>query len=155
MRALTTKIGKDGVCMQSTGFTCGPAAAVTALRALGIQATESELALCFGTSSLTGTPDDVVAIGLRERYADQGLVVEHRFMRSVEEFRAWPAALAVVEYSTFQDHFVAVLGVTDTMVTVGDPLTGRTQMPIAEFEEKWRRVGVLLRSEKRPRLSAP
>lgn len=148
MRALKTTIGRDGVCIQSTGFTCGPAAAVTALRALGIHATESELALHFGTSSITGTPDDVAAIGLRNLYADQGLIVEHRFMRSVEEFREWPAALAVIEYSTFQDHFVAILGVTDTMVTVGDPLMGRIQMPIAEFKEKWRQVGVLLRLEK-------
>jgi hypothetical protein len=42
---LKTRIDRDGICRQSTDYTCGPAAAVTALRAIGISATESELAL--------------------------------------------------------------------------------------------------------------
>ena len=42
---LKTKIDRDGVCLQGTGYTCGPAAAVTALRQLGLPAEEGEIAV--------------------------------------------------------------------------------------------------------------
>jgi predicted double-glycine peptidase len=35
---LTTRLDSNGICYQSTDYTCGPAAAVTALRRLGLQA---------------------------------------------------------------------------------------------------------------------
>lgn len=145
MAQLTTTVGSDGVCIQSTPYTCGPAAAVTALKRVGVSATESDLAIAFGTSIFTGTPDDVAAQALRDRYGAHGLVVEHRYMNSLDEFRDWPSAMAVIRFSTFVDHFVAVLAVDDKMVTIGDPLSGRAHVPRQEFESIWRHVGILLR----------
>jgi len=40
LSALPTRIDADGVCRQTQPFTCGPAAAVTALSRLGIKAAE-------------------------------------------------------------------------------------------------------------------
>src|SRR5580692_146333 len=38
LASLTTRMDRDGVCLQNTGYTCGPASAVTALRRLGFPA---------------------------------------------------------------------------------------------------------------------
>jgi len=43
------------------------------------------------------------------------------------------------------DHYVTVLEVSDDGVTVGDPLLGLTKLSRAEFEDKWRFVGVVLK----------
>jgi len=40
LAGLQTRINGDGVCLQNTDYTCGPAAAVTALRKLGLPARE-------------------------------------------------------------------------------------------------------------------
>jgi hypothetical protein len=40
LAGLKTRIDADGVCRQSSEYTCGPAAAVTALRKLGLPAEE-------------------------------------------------------------------------------------------------------------------
>jgi len=66
---LPTKTDADNICVQSTSYTCGPAAAVTALRKLGVPAQEGELAvshiqapllaLCLGSftrQSIIATP---------------------------------------------------------------------------------------------------
>jgi hypothetical protein len=45
LTSLTTQINRDGICLQSTDYTCGPASAVTALRRLGLSAEEGQLAI--------------------------------------------------------------------------------------------------------------
>jgi hypothetical protein len=42
---LRTRFDSDGICRQTTDYTCGPAAAVTALGKLGLTAEEGELAV--------------------------------------------------------------------------------------------------------------
>src|SRR5579859_7012844 len=63
---LKTRIDGDGVCRQSNDYTCGPAAAVTVLRKLGLPADEGEIAILSHTSSLTGTDPEVLAHALQK-----------------------------------------------------------------------------------------
>ena len=56
---LQTRVDADGVCHQSNDYTCGPAAAVTALRKLGFPAEEGEIAILAHTSTAIGTDPDV------------------------------------------------------------------------------------------------
>src|SRR5215468_2245603 len=74
LAGLKTRMDGDGVCRQSNDYTCGPAAAVSALRKLGFTAEEGELAILAHTSSLTGTEPDVLAKVLQNRYRTNGLV---------------------------------------------------------------------------------
>jgi hypothetical protein len=55
LAASQTRIDIDGVCRQSQPFTCGPAAAVTALNRFGVQASEGNLAMAAHTSPVIGT----------------------------------------------------------------------------------------------------
>ena len=144
LAALQTQMGADGVCRQNTDYTCGPAAAVTGLRKLGLPAEEGELAVLARTSPATGTPPDVLAHALRERYGRDGLRANFRQFRDVAELRGLGPTLVIVKFGMLLDHWLCVLEVTDTMVVVGDPLSGRTRLTHAEFTERWRRIGIVL-----------
>jgi hypothetical protein len=145
MQKLPTVINEQGVCLQRTPYTCGPAACVTALGPLGIKAEESELGIVFGTTALTGTPDDILVPKLREHFADEHLVVEHRYVSSLDELRAYPVSLAIINLSFSKDHWVAVLGIDENSVTLGDPDQGKVTLTRAEFEAKWCHVAVMLK----------
>ena len=144
LAGLTTQIGPDGVCRQNTDYTCGPAAAVTGLRRLGLKAEEGELALLAHTSSASGTPPDVLADVLNERFGPVGLHAELRRFRELAELRGLGPTLVIVRFSLLLDHWLCVLEVTDREVVVGDPLTGLIRLTHAEFNDRWRHIGVTL-----------
>lgn len=147
---LETRMDADGICLQSNDYNCGPAAAVTALRRLGFPAEEGELAILAHTSTATGTPPDILARALKERYAKDGLDSEYRVFKSVDELKNAGLTLAVIKYSFMLDHYVTVLEFADDQVVVGDPLKGRLALTREEFEERWRFVGVVLRRASSP-----
>ena len=142
---LQTHINFEGVCLQNTAYTCGPAAAVTVLRKLGLPAEEGELAVLSQTSSATGTPPDLLAEALRQKYGKDGLTVDYRFFKNYEELQQAGLTLAVVKYSFMVDHYVAVLKVNNIAVTVGDPLNGIQTLSREEFLNQWRFCGIVLK----------
>jgi predicted double-glycine peptidase len=145
LAGLKTQVDRDGVCRQTTAYTCGPAAAVTALRALGIEAEESELAVLMYTSPALGTATDVLATTLQERYSADGLSCEYRWFDSIDELPRDTPVLAVVKFSFMVDHFVAVLEVQKGQIVVADPAAGRLTYTREQFQQRWRSKGVVLR----------
>ena len=150
LRRLRTTIGEGGVCRQSLAYTCGPAAAVTALRKLGIPAREGELAILSYTNPMSGTEPDLLAAALRRRYPKTGIRFEYRSFTSVAELRRAGLVLALVRMSLLSDHYVAVLEVTDDQVKVGDPNAGLRWLSHDEFERSWKRCGVVVIPPDRP-----
>ncbi|SKA97085.1 Peptidase C39 family protein [Prosthecobacter debontii] len=150
LHQIGTVVDDDGVCLQRTPYNCGPAASVTALRVLGLQAEEGPLAISLGSSALTGTPDDVLAAGLLRSYRGQGLVVEHRYLESLPNMSDWPVWIAVIRHQPFVDHFVTVLKVGADHITLGDPAYGLRTVTRAEFEKTWRHAAILLRRTPTP-----
>ena len=144
---LRTNINSDGVCIQSTEYTCGPAAAVTALRKLGLPAEEGRIAILSETSSIGGTPPDMLAEALQNEYSKHGLIAECRTFKNVSELKQAGITLAVVKFTFLVDHWVAVLQVTDSEVIVGDPTGGLMKMSYDDFGRKWRFVGVVLKQK--------
>lgn len=145
LAGLKTRMDSDGICRQSNDYTCGPAAAVTVLRKLGLPAEEGELAILAHTSSLMGTEPDVLAKVLQRRYGASGLVAEYRGFRSVDELRDAGLTVAVMKFNALQDHCVAILGVETNRVLVGDPLSGFSASSTEEFQGKWLFVGIVLK----------
>ena len=141
---LQTNIDKDGICLQSTDYTCGPASAVTALRKLGLPAEEGQIAILSCTSFQEGTPLDLLADALDRQYAASGLLVNCRVFNSISELKPAGLTLAVVKYGVFVDHWVTVLEVTDAEVVVGDPLGGLERLSYQDFALKWRFIGIVL-----------
>ena len=145
LAALITNVDGNGVCHQTTGYTCGPASAVTALRRLGFKADESEIALLAHTTSATGTPPEVLAQALNARYGKDGFVAEFRIFKDPAEMKTCCPVLAVIKFNFLVDHFVTVLDVNDREITVGDPLNGLDTLTVADFKDKWRFTGIVLR----------
>jgi predicted double-glycine peptidase len=143
--SLRTRINSQGICFQSTDYTCGPAAAVTALNQFGIKADEGQLAILSHTSPVIGTLPKCLADVLTKRYADRGLECDFRFFDSIDQLKDADVTLAVVKDHFLADHCIAVLNVDDENVTVADPVLGKRVISRKDFAEKWRFSGIAIK----------
>lgn len=113
---------RDGVCLQSTPSTCGPASVASILRLFGVEETEKTLAREAFTSS-GGTENWYLARALRRRGFPVRYVVEDRPVTALP----FPAVAGVL-LPGGAGHFIAILGETDTTWVVGDPMYGRVNV---------------------------
>lgn len=141
---LESTIDDDGVCLQTTKYTCGPAAAVTALLRLGLPASESQIAILSRSSPVVGTLPVCLSRALARRYEADGLRCHYRKFDSIAQLPRSGITLVVVKNALFRDHCVAVLDVSDRTVTVADPITGITAIPREQFRSTWRFCGIVL-----------
>ncbi|MBN1672007.1 MAG: hypothetical protein JXR37_13290 [Kiritimatiellae bacterium] len=147
---IVTEVDASGVCLQSNGFNCGPAAAVTALRHHGVAAGEGELAILAHTTPLAGTQADSLCAALNRRYGRDGVHCEYRRFGSVSELQDTVPVIAIVKYLLLVDHYVTVLKCNADAVTIGDPLTGLRTLSHKEFAAMWRHCGIVVRRESLP-----
>jgi len=141
---INTIVGVDGICFQSRDYTCGPAAAVTALRLLGLTAEEGEIAILSHTSPITGTLPSCLSTALQERYGSKGLKCQYRRFDAISQLKNAGLTLAVIKDAFLSDHCVVVLDVSDKKVIVADPVSGRQSIPYEQFEKVWRFSGIVL-----------
>jgi predicted double-glycine peptidase len=146
LKNLKTNINADNICVQTTNYTCGPAAAVTALHRLGFAAQEGELAILSHTSPVVGTLPWCLYKAIQQRYAAQGIECQLRRFDSVTELRGQDVTLVVVKDAFLLDHCVAVLEVGDETVTIADPSLGRQKMSHKDFENVWRFYGITIKN---------
>lgn len=144
---LTTMFDSSGICYQTTDYTCAPAAAVTALGKLGLPAEEGELAILAHTSPVAGTLPGCLQSALQNRYGSDGLRCQYRRFDSIAQLKEAGLTLAVVKSEFLTDHCVAVLEVSDKMVTIADPSGGKKSMSYKQFEEIWRFSGIVLKRD--------
>ncbi len=143
--SLRTTINSQGICFQTTNYTCGPAAAVTALTKLGIDADEGNLAILSHSSPVVGTLPQCLADALAQRYADLGLDCTFRLFDSIDQLRDADVTLAVVKDHLLADHCVAVLEVDQDIVVLADPVRGRQELSREQFADKWRFSGIAIK----------
>jgi len=143
LKASQTRIDIDGVCRQSQPFTCGPAAAVTALNHFGVEAVESDLAIQARTSPVIGTSPWELYKTLKSNYSTNGIKYSFLHMRSIDQLPADAVLLAIVRDAPATDHCVAVLAVNENTVTIADPMAGLVYMPRDSFTQLWRNCGIL------------
>jgi len=144
---LKTKVDSNGICFQSRDYTCGPAAAVTALRRLGFQAQESEIAVLSHSSPLTGTLPRRLYAALQNQYGDKGLKCRYRHFDSILQLKDVGITLAVIKNAFLLDHCVAVLEVSDRMVLIADPVLGKRRISHEQFKKIWRFCGIVLKRD--------
>ncbi|MBN1975668.1 MAG: hypothetical protein JW787_18690 [Sedimentisphaerales bacterium] len=139
-----TFFDRDGICRQTTDYTCGPAAAVTALGHLGLSAEEGEIAVLAHSSPVVGTLPALLCSALENRYGSEGLKCEYRRFDTIDQLKKTGITLVVVKEGFLLDHCIAVLDVLDDAVAVADPVTGKELIPIEQFEKIWRFSGIIL-----------
>jgi hypothetical protein len=141
----TTHVDLHGVCLQTHGYTCGPAAAVTCLHALGVKAEEGRMAVEARCGPVVGTDGTLLAEAVNRNYGAIGVRCAYRYAGTLEGLRV-PAVATVVSLR-YGGHDVAVLAVSKDEVVVGDPLSGRDRWPRAEFLAEW--TGAAVEFERR------
>lgn len=119
---------KDGVCLQSTGSTCGPAALATIFNYYGISKSEEEIARAAFSSS-SGTENWYLI-----RYAEKnGLETEVSYKNSLNDV---PVPSIIGTYINGRiGHFITILGKEGDHFVVGDSLKGRLLLTEKEFNK--------------------
>jgi len=136
----------EGVCLQTTGYTCAAASAATLLHAMGIESSEDEMARLASAHPKMGTSCYLAALALQRKLDEAGgsgraVVVAP----GTDGLDALPAPfLAAMQYSPFLNHMVCVLRVSGARILVGDPIGGLSEWPRKEFERRWRGVAVVV-----------
>jgi predicted double-glycine peptidase len=126
----------DGVCLQTTASTCGPASLATILAYYGQPHSEREIArACYSCASGT-------ELWYLLRFARrQGLRASYRQPRSVADIPA-PALLGTGLGNA--GHFITVLGQTREGVVIGDPLSGKKTLTAAQLATEYRVCGAIV-----------
>ncbi len=131
-----TRFDAHGVCLQTRGYTCGPASAVTCLRVLGIFCDEGPLAAAAGAGPLVGTDPLLLRNAINAIAAPAHIHCDYRVTDSLNGTH--PPFIATMWIPHVGGHYVAVLEFSSNTVTVGDPLTGRCVWDRREFEQDWK-----------------
>ena len=113
---------RDGVCLQSTASTCGPASAASVLRLFNVEENEKTLAIEAFTSS-GGTENWYLARALRRR----GFTVRYAVVDRPVVQLPFPSVAGVL-LPGGAGHFISILGETETTYIAGDPMHGRVSV---------------------------
>lgn len=138
---LKTKFTPTKVCLQTTEYTCGPAAAVTALTRLGYAADESSIALKAETGRFFGT--DEFRLSRVMNQTAKGLNCHVVDFHSVDELRGLPPVIVVVNLSADVAHYIVVLNFDGNWAECADPMGGMSRRPRETLERDWTRRGVV------------
>ena len=134
---LVDNLQPNGVFRQTSNSSCAPAALATVLRRWGMDATESSVAREADTSRLgTSMPQLIVAA---RALGVQGIELSPTWEQMQQINR--PGVLAVWLFDGLRKlpHAVALLGMNDSVATIGDPARGRIfYLDRATFAQIWR-----------------
>jgi len=119
-------LNTTGIVMQTTNYTCGPAALATVLNNMGINATEQELANLAGTDE-NGT----TMYGLSEAVKAKGLNAIGMKL-SIDDLK--PKNIVFIT-ANGEPHYSVVREVTNESVKLADPSLGNIEMSKEKFAE--------------------
>jgi predicted double-glycine peptidase len=134
----------DDCCLQSTPWSCAPAAACSLLRRLGIEAEENEMVRLMRARPTFGTDLLNMQRGIESKLAGGGHRVELRRLDYDGLVAARSPCLAPIKLRLFLDHAVMVADADATGVSVLDPLRGRRRLARAQFEAAWKRQALFV-----------
>lgn len=121
---------RDGVCLQSTASTCGPACLATILARSGLPATEREIARACHTSA-SGTEAWYLARYARSHGTRVGFQMREGFAPECE----LPAIVGVRIGGA--GHFIAVLEKDGDLITSADPMRGVERLSLEAFRRRY------------------
>jgi hypothetical protein len=123
----------EGVCLQSSESSCGPASAATLLKLAGKPATEKEVAQESFTSR-RGTENWYLIRTLRRH----GLNVHYSIGQPNRTNLPFPSIVGVrLDGKSGAGHFITILGRSGSRYVVGDPLNGREELDEAQLQERY------------------
>lgn len=135
---------QGGVCLQSDDSTCVAASLVTLLHALRIPAQEAEMARLAGVEPGAGATDSRALLALQRKLAGTPSRARYASLDQAALIAAPKPALVQLGWGFFTSHMVTVLAADERGVTLGDPLSGRRDLPWTEFLAQWKGQAILV-----------
>lgn len=129
---------RDGVCLQTTESTCGPAALATVMSDLGGNTGEEELAKAAHSYD-HGTEAWYLGRAAQVR----GYEVRFDIGKDFDPDGGLPAVVGVMIGA--RGHFIAVLGREGDKFVTGDPLVGREVLTLEAMRQRWDFTGFHMR----------
>ncbi len=137
---------RDGICLQSTGSTCGPCSSSTLLRYFGYDVAEKQVAW-EAHSSGTGTENWYLARVFRRRGLNTEFIITRNPKKDAIPYPSVAGVVVNVQNKRL-GHFIAVLDKEGDEYIVGDPLFGRMRVPENQIGEKFIFTGFFLKVTK-------
>lgn len=129
---------RDGVCLQSTPSTCGPASVATLLRMFDFEESEKTLAQEAFTSA-GGTENWYLARALRRRGFPVDYVIVERPVTRLPH-----PSVAGVTLPGGAGHFIAILEETGDAYVIGEPMHGKLTVPKSRLSSSYNFTGFFL-----------
>lgn len=130
-----TAIDKDGVCIQTTGYSCGPAAVVTALAAHDVESHERHVAVAAKANQFSGTQPLNLVEAIKKLYGRKnGISPKIQAIKSVEDIPSGVPCIALVKHSALDNHYVCVLDRIQDEFVIADPEKGLVFLKKKDFE---------------------
>ena len=133
-----TNIDRNGLCRQTTGYTCVAASMVTMLRAKGITADETEMARLSYTQVGGGATDSRALWALQRKLEGTGWAPRYRALDREGLIKASKPCMVQLDWGYFVSHMVPVMAADAETVVIGDPLSGERRVPMSKFEAQWK-----------------
>lgn len=143
------------ICMQSTDYTCVAASMVTALRAHGIDATETEMARLAYTQVGGGATDSRALWALQRKLEGTGLAPRYLALDKAGLIAAEKPCLVQLDWGFFLSHMVPVMHADETTVVLGDPLEGRRELTWDRFLARWKGQAIVIEPQTKPGSAPP
>lgn len=121
-------LNTTGIVMQTSNYTCGPAALATVLNNMGINATEHELAVLAGTDE-TGT----TMYGLIQAAKSKGLNAKGMKV-SINDLKKNSIVFLTINGNT---HYSIIREITNESIKLADPGLGNIAMILEEFNNAY------------------
>jgi len=123
----------EGVCVQSSESSCGPASAATLLHLAGVAVTEKEIAMESFTSR-RGTENWYLIRTMKHFGLDENYVIGQPGWTDLP----FPAIVGVrLGGKKGAGHFIAILGKTGDKYVTGDPLNGREELDASQLQDRY------------------
>ncbi|MBC7111679.1 MAG: C39 family peptidase [Methanothermobacter sp.] len=113
---MSTSLGDEVIVMQSSSYSCGPAALATVLRNLGVNCTEAELAELAGTDESGTTMYGLIVAATSKGLRARGVKMELNDLRKNH--------IVFVKYGD-TCHYTVIMSMDERNVTLADPALGR------------------------------
>src|SRR3989339_1370732 len=139
------RISDESVCVQSTGYTCAPACAVTLLKHFGIASTEKEMA-DLSRTGFGGTEIVPQVRAIARKAKEKGLKVDI-ITTDWDGLKQFPTPFIVdVKWSPGIDHVLVVFKVEADSISIADPLSGKiNDWDKERFLNDWRGSAIIIK----------
>ena len=143
---LPTRFDSNGICRQSTSFTCGPAAAVTALHQFGLNISEGRMAVLSRSCPWIGTSDYDLTQAICRTVSGRPVNCFYGQWDEPPKLTEHQVLLAMLRQGPWTNHCVVVLDATDKAVVFADPAEGLISLSKDRFLKLWTGRGILLQN---------